>query len=419
MNHFITGQQISLLGGYLYTTYKVIGAIKHSQLLNGDSTYWLETNDADFNEIRHIDFIDNQGKLKRLSWEKKSNGLRIGSIIIDQSLIDIIKLFFDSIKKTQYTEYLKKKTLSIYQLDKTLADASIDLASWLFGQYSINLFDPINFEFQNFSNKILQLELESSEINTQCNVFYIDNQNKRLPIYRKKDGFYNRYQKIENIKKLRLVPNVKTRSICQDSFFASKKKYDNQYYIAGEGEQNYLKKLHDQYKKHLVKPAKIIPRNSFFIQTKELKNKIHQLNQFQPFQFNQFIIQSQDEFTNNWLIKTEQFNKKKLWNDLYQIKNQTINCIEEKGLSTSWTEKKLYQLFKETLGKQRKSAKEKQKTALDLINQIYLELKPFNQWQERRFNLIYYLNIYGESFINTIYENYPIKRDKNYHIINE
>ncbi|MCP5106082.1 MAG: bacillithiol biosynthesis BshC, partial [bacterium] len=60
----VTGQQIGLLGGPLYTVYKVLGAAHLAGKLNGNAVYWLETNDADFNEINHIDYLDAQGQLK-------------------------------------------------------------------------------------------------------------------------------------------------------------------------------------------------------------------------------------------------------------------------------------------------------------------------------------------------------------------
>ena len=60
----ITGQQIGLLGGPLYTTYKVLGALVYSREIGGNAIYWLETNDADFQEINHLDYLDAQGDLR-------------------------------------------------------------------------------------------------------------------------------------------------------------------------------------------------------------------------------------------------------------------------------------------------------------------------------------------------------------------
>ena len=47
----VTGQQIGILGGPLYTTLKVLGAVRLAQEFKGRAVYWLETNDADFDDL--------------------------------------------------------------------------------------------------------------------------------------------------------------------------------------------------------------------------------------------------------------------------------------------------------------------------------------------------------------------------------
>ena len=95
----VTGQQIGLLGGPLYTTYKVLGAIHHADKINGDAVYWLETNDADFNEINHIDYLDAQGQLRTLTWDIDGQGYSCGFIEVDHSLVEILETFFSTRRK--------------------------------------------------------------------------------------------------------------------------------------------------------------------------------------------------------------------------------------------------------------------------------------------------------------------------------
>lgn len=111
---FVTGQQLGLLGGPLYTTYKVLGAHYHAEQCSGRAVYWLETNDADFNEINHIDFIDSKGELKSLKWDIDSKGYSCGSIPVDDKLIRILKEFFDLIVETEYTDKLKRVVFDSY-----------------------------------------------------------------------------------------------------------------------------------------------------------------------------------------------------------------------------------------------------------------------------------------------------------------
>jgi uncharacterized protein YllA (UPF0747 family) len=99
----VTGQQIGLLGGPLYTTYKVLGAVSLSRKLKGRAIYWLETNDADFEEINHIEYLDGRGKPITLKWEKKSQGYSCGFIEVDRKLVSLIDRFFDSLRQTEFT----------------------------------------------------------------------------------------------------------------------------------------------------------------------------------------------------------------------------------------------------------------------------------------------------------------------------
>jgi uncharacterized protein YllA (UPF0747 family) len=82
----VTGQQLGLLGGPLYTTYKVLGAIHYAHEINGNHIYWLESNDADFSEINHIDYLDANSELRTLTWDIDSQGYSCGLIEIDSLL---------------------------------------------------------------------------------------------------------------------------------------------------------------------------------------------------------------------------------------------------------------------------------------------------------------------------------------------
>ncbi len=61
----VTGQQLGIFGGPLYTFYKIITTIKLSRFLseryndyNFVPVFWLEADDHDFNEVRSIKIID-------------------------------------------------------------------------------------------------------------------------------------------------------------------------------------------------------------------------------------------------------------------------------------------------------------------------------------------------------------------------
>jgi len=63
----VTGQQVSLFGGPLYTVYKAMTAIKLSDSLSRQHgvrvvpIFWLASDDHDFAEANHVDLLDLSG----------------------------------------------------------------------------------------------------------------------------------------------------------------------------------------------------------------------------------------------------------------------------------------------------------------------------------------------------------------------
>ena len=112
---YVTGQQLGLLGGPLYTTYKVLGALHYAEKNRGEAVYWLETNDADFNEINQIHYIDSDKNLRSLKWEIDSKGYSCGRIQVDEKLVSILNEFFNTIivNFRRYAHYLQSPVSSL------------------------------------------------------------------------------------------------------------------------------------------------------------------------------------------------------------------------------------------------------------------------------------------------------------------
>jgi len=131
---FVTGQQVGRLS-----------AIYHANKNSEKAVCWIETNDADFNEINRIDYINLKDELVTLKWYKNSQGLSCGHIVVVDELVSTIKIFLDTVKKTEYTSELKESVLNCYRRCKTLGEASTSLAKYLFDNFGIEIFDPDKF----------------------------------------------------------------------------------------------------------------------------------------------------------------------------------------------------------------------------------------------------------------------------------
>lgn len=397
----LTGQQLGLLGGPLYTTYKVLGAVKLSKEINGEAVYWLETNDADFNEINRIDYIDSSGKLRTLRWDINSRGYSCGLIEVDKKLRDILDIFFSTVTQTEFTGEVKEIAMDSYTPGRSLGEASARLAGRLFESLDLQIFEPSDEEFRKFSRPILLKEAKRTNNGEQCNLFFMDGK-KRRALFKKGDVFVSREDEEIDPKNHILVPSLKTRSICQDSFFSAFA------YIAGPGEVKYLGELIPDYEFHKVKQSKIVPRMSLDIIEPASGRVLRKLG----LEITDLDIYSIEEMKSLKLSEFSGFDKKNVIKRSDEFKNEFINNVKSLGLNTSGFDRELTIKLKGLVGKKRKEVKEKGEVLLRQVDTVYNSLRPFGKPQERVFNIFYYMNLYGgRGLIKRLYENYDNSLD--------
>jgi len=395
----VTGQQIGLLGGPLYTTYKVLGAVHLARRTNGAAIYWLETNDADFNEINHIDYLDDQGQLKTLTWDIDTHGYACGYIEVDETLEKLIETFFSTIRQTEFTPDLKKMALHCYRRGRTLAEASLDLAEELFGHLKPRFFVPFDRDFKIFSQPILRKEAGRTPDGQQCNCFCMVGK-QRKALFRKDACFHTRDKMTVNLAACELSPNVKTRSVCQDAFFHTDT------YVAGPGEIKYLAELDPVYQFHGVKKAAVQPRMSITLIEPKFKRLLKKTG---------FSVEEILQFTREELLKKAMASETGLtFNEITDNANtltmEFLGKLQTLGLNESEMKplrKLLQEEVKKTIGQVRSRAKGKAGQILKDVAFLSDNLKPFGKKQERVFNIFHYLNLFGgKKFIDWLYEHY-------------
>ncbi len=394
--NILTGQQIGLLGGPLYTVYKVLGAAKLAEATNGKAVFWMETNDADFNEINHFSFIDSGSKLKTVKWDIDSEGYSCGNIKIDGILPGLLSGFFDSLTQTENTKELKDTIISFYEEGKTLGEASGKFFKWLFENIEVDIFDPSDKAFRDFSKKILLEESRQTVDGEQCNAFIL-RENKRLAFFKRDGSYFLRNGDEIDPSDHTLLPNVKTRSVCQDAWFGTAA------YIAGPGEQKYLEEIRPFFKRHKIVQAETVPRMSIDLieprvkrDMEKLKISIDDINNF-----------SEEELSFNLVRNYTGFDMKMTKTESKAAENKFISEMKKLGLGGKWFEKELGKISEKAIGMKRREVKEKSAQILKRVKNIYGMLRPLGKRQERVLNIVYYMNLFGgRRFVKFLYENY-------------
>lgn len=405
----VTGQQIGLLGGPLYTAFKVLGAVYHARQIDGQAVYWLETNDADFNEINHIDYLDHHGQLRRLQWNVPTGGYSSGYIEIDNRLVELIDTFFATIRQTEFTPILKSIALESYVPGRTLGEASETLASRLFGDFDrLLFFNPHEKEFREFSQPILRAEAERTPPGQQCNCFCMIGKQRKALFTGFVEGKGGKFQLRDgtpvDIYSVPLVPNVRTRNVCQDAYFRTHS------YIAGPGEVKYLSQMEDQYNAHDVRPANVQPRMSLSF----IEPRVKRLMQKTGLTLNTVLNIPKDDLIKIALKENAGFDFGDTMEKATGMTRQFLQDLEDLGLEQQEMKllrKTIQQEIKQAIGKRRAREKEKHKTVIDDTAYLSDNLLPNGNRHERVFNIFYYMNLYGGlDFIPWLYDHYDPER---------
>jgi len=381
---FVTGQQVGLLGGPLYTTYKVLGAVDLARQKKGQAVYWLETNDADFAEINHFTYLDNENQLKTLRWDKDTGGFSCGLIPVDTKLMEILNLFFDELTPTKWTESLRELALSCYQPGETLGTASFRLASALFGGFGIRIFDPSDDGFLREIRPILEKEIATAKPGEQCNAFLRIN-GKRFALFKTENGVVFRDKAPADLGNGQLLPNLKTRSVCQDAYFHTEA------YVAGPGEVAYLADLAPWYERHGVKPPRIQRRMSAILLEPRTKRLLERTG---------LTVEEVARENRATLLKKVRTGESgvdfsKLEAQLSETTKEYLNSIQRMGLDGKPVGKTLKPALKAALGRKRAEINAMVSRKLADAGELSDRLLPGGVPQERCFNLFYFMNRYG------------------------
>jgi uncharacterized protein YllA (UPF0747 family) len=399
----VTGQQTGLLGGPLYTAYKVLGAVRLAREIDGTAVYWLETNDADFNEINHIDYLDKDGHLRSLTWDIDSQGFSCGFIEVDDRLVQLLETFFSSLRQTEFTPGLKRLALDCYSPGRTLGEASQMLAAELFKGLDVRLFTPFEKEFREFSQDILRREAERTPEGDQCNLFCMVGK-QRKAVFKKEGALVLRDGANIDPAGHVLVPNVRTRSVCQDAFFKTHT------YVAGPGEVKYLAELDEVYEFHDVKKSAVRPRMSAVL----IEPRTRRLLKKTGISLEQVMESSREELIKAVLIDKGDFDFNELTKNANRLTGQYLDGLEALGLDAAdikALDKTLRQAVKQASGGLRAREKEKHQRLLNDAGYLSDNLKPFGRPQERVFNVFYYMNLFGGvEFTGWLYDNYDWNR---------
>ncbi len=303
----VTGQQLGILGGPLYTLYKIITTIRLANQLseryeeyNFIPVFWMEADDHDFNEVRSVNLFDNENQVINIGYKEQisddDSKQSMGKINFDESLNDFLNQFENSLRDTDFKNDLLLKIKECYKVGISFKQSFKQLLFWLFDEYGVVIFDPQDAEVKALLKPIFTKEVNDFSIQTQkliqtsakleedyhaqvkvkpVNLFYHTDDGRYsiepvegiFKLRRKRKQFTKEeiLNEIENAPE-RFSPNVLLRPICQDYLLPTG------FYIAGPSEISSFAQVTPLYNFYKIVTPIVYPRSSVTIMEKNVES---------------------------------------------------------------------------------------------------------------------------------------------------
>jgi bacillithiol biosynthesis cysteine-adding enzyme BshC len=160
----LTGQQVGLFGGPLYTPLKAATAIARARKSTTaghrhTAIFWLASEDHDFAEVDHVTFPSGR-ELASLTYEKTPESqIPAGRIVFDESITPLVERAAELLGPSQATDAL----LAAYKPGRTFAQAFGELYSALFAAQGLLIVDAASREFHRLGAPVLRAAIERAD----------------------------------------------------------------------------------------------------------------------------------------------------------------------------------------------------------------------------------------------------------------
>lgn len=442
----VTGQQVGLYTGPVYTILKTVTAVKLAKDLherfpqfNFVPVFWLEAEDHDIDEADHTYIIDRQNELVRIGFEQQDNNTDetnkrgtppVGSIVFGEMINSINEQLRSSLIDTDFKDKIMNLVTKHYREDNDYKTAFAGLMNEIFKGYGVIFIDPSDIEIKRLLKPVFEKELTSSpklceSIITQSaelekhydlqvkpkviNMFLLHNGNRLLiePRDGGKFALKNSKKRFENDELMNLLeespelfsPNVVLRPVCQDYLLPTA------VYIGGPGEISYFAQLKPAYRHYDITMPVIFPRVSSSI----VEGKISKF-------LNNFNVKFEDIFHHSFLVSKvvdklseikveEEINRyvDELNKIFYDMKNMTVKVDQSLLNIVDNMKEKTKQNLEQFKGKLINAQAKKSETTTTQIDKVTNNIFPNHNLQERVINIIYFLNKYDDSFIKKLF----------------
>ncbi|HEY0081214.1 MAG TPA: bacillithiol biosynthesis cysteine-adding enzyme BshC [Pyrinomonadaceae bacterium] len=147
----VSGQQVGLFTGPLYTIYKALSAVKLAGCLTQRGTeavpvFWMATEDHDWEEVQAAEFTACDGRLASTGVPAALHreGSPVGGVMLDETAGEAVQRVLDLLPTTEFLPDLETLLRDAYRPGRTYGEAFARLLTALVSRHGLVLLDPLD-----------------------------------------------------------------------------------------------------------------------------------------------------------------------------------------------------------------------------------------------------------------------------------
>jgi bacillithiol biosynthesis cysteine-adding enzyme BshC len=435
----VTGQQVGLFSGPLYTIYKALTAIKLAEQLNrrhiGSSVpiFWLASDDHDLAEIDHMALLDKSNRPREVRCQMPASGRKIpaSNLILPPNIRDCLRQLKELTTDSEFKAEVIGQLSEAYEPGRSFVESFARWMTRLFKSAGLIFIDPSHPRLKEMGKEVFCREIASESPSTReavaaserlrragysaqvplhkgiLNIFYADPERRAIQW---KDGAFGIKGGQALVRKEDLLawakeksfsfsPNVLLRPIYQDFLLPTVA------YIGGPGEIAYFAEMKGVYETFGLPMPVIYPRTSLTIVEKNIDRILRK-----------YKLEVSDIWRGAAKV-TGEIAKKHIPGSLdavlrllYGQVERGFESLEGEVMSFEPTLKasvaqakgKMIRQLKFTEKKILQAAAKQNETAIRQLRRAVNSLYPNQHLQERVFNIVPYLIKYGYAFMDKL-----------------
>ncbi|WP_433957706.1 bacillithiol biosynthesis cysteine-adding enzyme BshC [Cytobacillus horneckiae] len=442
----IGGQQAGIMTGPLYSIHKVISIISLAKQKEKELNipvvpiFWIAGEDHDYQEVNHVYVRKNNRMEKMVYPEKVYEKKMVSNIEINHEIcLKWAESIVEAFGETKFTNELLEFIHEAINRSNTYVDFFGYIMMRLFKDDGLLLVDSGDKNFRKLEKEILKkqinasVEITKSVLEAQenlsdngfskmieigehaANLFYYDEVHKERMLldyheetktFTDKDGHLSfkvgELLTIAENEPEKLSNNVVTRPLTQEWLFPTLA------FIAGPGEIAYWAELKEVFNRFSMKMPPLVPRLNFTIVERAVDSDMRELG----LDLTSTLIHGTEEKKQMFLNSIRNSERDEIFNRMrekleaeYQLL-EANTVKEDKGLLPLLEKNKaiLFNHIQFMSEKFDQTAQQKHETIISKFTRIESSLKPNGSPQERVWNGLYYLNLYGMEFYSQLLE---------------